>query len=85
MALVAHILPTGLRRYAGRIRDISDERRAGDGYWVYLLGYCRADDCAHGHHVQSCVHNVHEDTITKCVEQMQRIKACDCSDCKGGK
>ena len=55
-----------------RIEEVSDERKFGDGIWLYLIkGWCR-DDGAH------CVH---EDTVKECKEELKYIQVCTCERC----
>ncbi len=61
-------LPRCLQKYAEEIAEVSDERRDGDGYWVYLAyGY-------RDHEGET--HCLHEDTPEKCAKLMPLVKRC---------
>jgi len=56
-----------------RVDEISDERSAGDGFWVYLkVGYYGYEE---GSHI------IHEDSPTKCLEYLRDARKCSCDDC----
>lgn len=56
-----------------RVVDVSDERGAGDGYWVYLdYGW---------YYEEQGSHIIHEDTPTQCLRLMKFVKWCGCEDC----
>ena len=63
-------LPACLRPHRAVIAEISDERRDGDGYWVYLAtGLWSPEDETH------CVH---EDTPRACAAKLRRVEPCPC-------
>ena len=67
-------LPRPLRRYAEQIDEVSDERGAGDGYWVYLASGWRTEDGE--------THCVHEDTPTACAANMTHLTRCTQPGCQ---
>jgi hypothetical protein len=62
------VLPKCLRKYADKIREVSDERDSDDGYWVYLASGYRDDEGE--------THCIHEDTPTECAAKMKYITKC---------
>lgn len=66
-------LPRCLRKFADKISEVSDERSAGDGYWVYLANGWRDPDGE--------THCIHEDTPAECAALMPDIRRCTASDC----
>lgn len=65
-------IPASLNRYAHMIESIEDYRDQGpdgDGYWVHLKrGFILMPDM---------VHFIHEDNITQCAAQFERVEPCD--------
>ena len=58
-----------------KVHSISDERGAGDGFWIYLkLGWI--DNVGTGAHM------VHEDTPEEAYKYLQWVSKCDCDECK---
>ena len=56
-----------------RVREVSDERGLGDGFWVYLKdGFCGDD--------MGC-HIIHEDSPSACLKAMRYIQPCTCREC----
>jgi hypothetical protein len=56
-----------------RVRDVSDERLLGDGFWVYLKdGYC---------YDQQEQHIIHENSPSACMRQLPYVQPCHCQDC----
>ena len=49
-----------------KVRDVSDERGIGDGFWVYLKD----------HHTCDGVHAIHEDTPEQCLRELKHIVPC---------
>ncbi len=65
-----------------RVAEVSDERAQDAGIWVYLRkGLCNGEDCAQGHHADTCVHAVHESTWTQCAARLRAVSSCDCATC----
>ncbi len=67
-------LPRCLKPFADVIAEVSDERRDGDGYWVYFvtgwIDYERETHC------------VHEDTPKECADRMKLgVVKCDNPRC----
>ena len=57
-----------------RVREFSDERSSGDGYWLYLKAGWRNDN---GHE-----HAIHEDTPEQCLRELTSVEICACQECK---
>lgn len=56
-----------------RVSSISDERLAGDGYWVYLKdGWCIE---------QKGQHIIHENTPSQCFNLLKHVEVCICKEC----
>lgn len=67
-------LPKCLRIFASKIKEVSDERATGEGYWIYLVaGWWSPWDETH------CIH---EDTLRYCVEKMHWVEPCFKECCK---
>jgi hypothetical protein len=66
-------LPKPLQPFADRIAEVSDERDAGDGYWVYLKVGWRDEEGE--------THCVHEDTPTACARRMPGLIRCTVPGC----
>lgn len=57
-----------------RVEEISDERSAGDGFWVYLKsGFYGYEE---GSHI------IHEDSPSECLKFMRDVRPCKCNECK---
>ena len=59
-----------------KVDSISDERRNGDGLFVYLVkGYCRQDMDNGNHHVFG-------ESVTEAYRKLSRIAKCECERCQ---
>ena len=65
-------IPNTLSKFSYMIEEISDERRYGDGIWVYLKPGLTWDG----------VHMVHEDTLKECAMQLLNVVKCNCAHCR---
>ncbi len=71
--MVATELPKCLRKYAGIIESVSDERDSDDGYWVYFVEGWRDDEGE--------THCVHEDTPAECAKKVKHATRCNDPKC----
>lgn len=52
--------------------EVVDERRDDNGYWVYLIPGWRSTEGTH---------QVHEDTVTRCLAELRFCEECFCDEC----
>lgn len=63
-----------------RVSSVSDERRDGHGFWIYLNGFCL--DSSKTHDEGSCRHSIHKNSPTAAFKRLTDAIACDCSRCR---
>lgn len=62
--------------------DKQNECENGDGIWVYFIGgFCNGENAAHGHSPESCLHQIHEDTLADILREFRSVTPCDCKEC----
>jgi hypothetical protein len=68
------LLPKSLRPFVNMVDSIYDERRDGNGYFVYLKkGYCEI--------LTQGNHTLVGQTIKELVRDLKMVEQCKCCDC----
>lgn len=55
------------------VEEVEDDRANDNGWWAYLKPGWRSLEQTH---------QVHEDTVRECLEQLRYCEPCDCDECK---
>lgn len=56
-----------------KVRGVSDERKAGDGFFIFLKP---------GYSFGAGTHEINDNTILGAIRKLKKTKHCNCQDCR---